>query len=107
MTISTDRQREILEGMRTGAEEDAFQHRTQKRAHEQLLARATASKLRLGQYTSKATKDGPANMGNAPAAIKQKLAQLEYDIERLEVVVADIDEQLAALPVDEEPETEE
>jgi hypothetical protein len=98
MTISTDRQREILEGARTNAEEQAFGFRMEKRTQEQLLARATASKLRLGRYTPK------GDMAGAAAAIKQRLAQLEFDIERLEVVVADIDEQLAALPVEESDE---
>ena len=93
--ISTERQREILEGTRQNAEEQAFGYRMEKRTQETLLSRATASTLRLGKYTPK------ADMGGASAAIKQRLAQLEFDIERTEVVIADIDEQLAALPTEE------
>lgn len=99
--ISTERQREILEGTRQNAEEQAFGYRLEKRTQETLLARATASKLRLGQYTPKSLETGKPNMAGATAAIKQRLSQLEFDIERTEVVIADIDEQLAALPVEE------
>ena len=95
MSISTERQREILEGTRAQAEEQAFGFRLEKCTQEELLSRATASKLRLGRYTPK------GDMAGAAAALKQRLAQLEFDLERLELVVADIEAQLAALPGDE------
>lgn len=97
MSISTERQREILEGTRTNAEEQAFGYRMEKRTQETLLARAASSSLRLGKYTSKA-----GDMAGASKALRDRLAQLEFDLERIEVVIADIDEQLAALPVDAE-----
>ena len=96
MSISTERQREILEGTRANAEEQQFGYAMEKRTQEALLARATASKLRLGRWTPK------GDMGGAPAAIRQRLMQLEFDLERVEVVLADIAEQLAALPEEED-----
>lgn len=92
MTISTERQREILEGTRQNAEEQAFGFRMEKRTQETLLARAASSSLRLGKYTPK------GDMGGASTALRQRLAQLEFDLERIEVVIADIDAELAALP---------
>jgi len=95
MALSSDRQREILEASRQQAEEQAFGFGIEKRTQETLLLRATASKLRLGKYTTK------GDMGGAATAIKQRLAQLEFDLERIEVVLADIDCELAQLPGDE------
>lgn len=96
MSISTERQREILEGTRQNAEEQQFGYAMEKRTQEALLARATASKLRLGRWTPK------GDMGGAPAAIRQRLTQLEFDLERVDLVLADIAEQLAALPEEED-----
>lgn len=100
MSISAERQREILEGARQNAEEQAFGFEFEKRTQEALLVRATAKTLRLGKYTPK------GDMANAAKAIKERLTQLEFDLERIEVALADIDGQLAALPQEDENEPE-
>lgn len=94
--ISNERQREILEGTRQNAEEQRLGYQLEKRVQEQLLARAQASTLRLAKYTPK------GGVANAAKAIKERLMQLEFDIERTEVTIQEIDADLSALPEEED-----
>jgi hypothetical protein len=100
MSISAERQREILTDSRKQFEEKLYTLTLERRTEERMLTLAQAKKLKIGRYTGGDHK--PAEL-----AAKQRLMQLAYDIEKLEIAIAGVDEELAGLPETEEPETEE
>ena len=96
MAVSTARQRELLEGSANNFEEQLFTLGLERRTQERLLAAAEGGKLRMARYTPK------HDNSNAPTAIRGRLAQLEFDIERIEYALEDARAELAALPVEED-----
>ena len=95
MAIGVDRERELLEANQQRVEEALWGLRRERRTFEEMLARATASKLRAGKYMPK------GDQGQAATAARQRLAQLEYDIECNEILLEGIERDLAALPKEE------